>query len=89
MEIRFSLGKCKTRAGYSARLLQKGKLNLKTLKPQFTLLLEAPILLVIREQGLEIVVHQYGELLFRNGKAEDVVLMEKVARRIYEAGLES
>jgi hypothetical protein len=49
--------------------------------------LETPILLVIREQGLEIVVHGYGELLFKNGTEEQKELMRKVAEKVYEKGL--
>ena len=46
MSIRFSLGKCKSRAGFSAKLQQQGKLNLDTIKKHFKVLLETPILLV-------------------------------------------
>lgn len=85
--INFTFGKCKTRAGYSAQLKKQQKLNLRKIKEAFETVLETPILLVIKEQGLEIVVHGFGELLFKNGKAEQVELMEKVARKVYEKGL--
>ena len=83
----FTFGKCKTRAGYSAKLMKQGKLDLKKIKEEFETILETPILLVIREQGLDIVVHVYGELLFKNGTAEQVELMEKVTQKIYVIGL--
>ena len=86
MSIRFSLGKCKSRAGFSAKLQQQGKLNLDTIKKQFRVLLETPILLVVEVEGMEILVHKYGELLFKNGT--DIMLMETVAKEIYEVALE-
>lgn len=81
----FSLGKCKTRAGYSAQLKKKQKLDLNKIKKKFEVILETPILLVVREEGIEIIVHGYGELLFKKG--DDVSLMEGIARRIYSVGL--
>ncbi len=87
MMIQFTIEKCKTRAGYSAKLPSSRKLNLARIKKEFEIVLETPILLVIREQGLEIVVHGYGELLFKNGKEEDTGAMRKVAARVYEKGL--
>ncbi len=83
--IRFSLAKCKTKAAYSARLLHKGKLDLQRIKNTFETILETPILLVVKIQGMEIIVHGYGELMFKTGK--DVALMEKIAEEIYETGL--
>lgn len=86
--IRFSFGKCKTRAGYSAKLLMKGVLDLSKIKKSFTVVLETPILLVIQERKLEIIVHKYGELIFKNGTAEQVELMELVTEKVYRVGLE-
>lgn len=86
--VNFTFGKCKTRAGFSAKLQQKGKLNLQKIKEQFEVLLETPILLVIREQGLEVIVHQYGELLFKNGTQEKFSLMEEIVKKIYKMGFE-
>lgn len=85
MEIGFSFGKCKTRAGYSARLLKQSTLNLAAIAKTFPVILETPILLVIREGDMEIVIHRYGELLFRKG--DDPALMEKTAERIYRVGI--
>lgn len=87
MTFNFTFGKCKTRAGYSAKLQKPGKLDLKKIKETFETILETPILLVIKEQGLEIVVHGYGELLFKNGTSEQVELMERVAGKVYGVGL--
>ena len=81
----FILTKCKTKAAYSAKLVRQGKLDLQNVKKRFTVLLETPILLVIKEQGIEIIVHGYGELLFK--KCSDVSLMKKIAEKVYGVGM--
>ncbi|PIZ50737.1 hypothetical protein COY27_05995 [Candidatus Woesearchaeota archaeon CG_4_10_14_0_2_um_filter_33_13] len=85
MVIKFSLAKCKTRAAFSTKLLQKGKINLSKIKVKFKVLLETPILLVVDSEAGEIIIHSHGELLFKNCK--DVVLIEKTAKTIYDIGL--
>lgn len=82
----FTLEKCKTRAGYSAKLPSSQKLNLAKIKQHFEVILETPILLVIREQDLEIIVHGYGELLFKNANEGQKELMRKIAARVYGVG---
>ncbi|MEW5896329.1 MAG: hypothetical protein AB1668_01435 [Nanoarchaeota archaeon] len=86
MNIAFSLGKCKTRAGYSARLRKKQRLDLAKIKANFEVVLETPILVVIKEEGVEVVVHGYGELLFKS--CDDISLMEKIAEKVYSVGLD-
>lgn len=86
MAIKFSLAKCKTKASYSAKLRQKGKLNLEKIKKKFKVVMETPILLVVKTEAGELIVHSYGELLFK--KCEDIKLMEKISEKIYEVGLE-
>lgn len=81
----FTLGKCKTKTTYSAKLKKPGKLDLKRIAASFDVVLETPVVLVVKVDGLEIVVQGYGELLFKTG--EDVEQMEKIACRIYAAGL--
>ena len=83
MNVKFSFAKCKTKATYSAKLLQQGKLDLKKIKAKYEVTLETPILLVIKIKDQEIIVHGHGELLFKNGK--DVEWMEKVSAEIYQS----
>ena len=83
--IKFSLAKCKTKAAYSAKLMQKGKLDLNKIKKKYETLLETPILLVIKVNGIEIIVHSHGELMFKSG--EDMRWMEKIAEEIYDNSL--
>lgn len=83
--INFSLAKCKTKAAYSAKLKQQGKLDLIKIKNHYEILMETPILLVIKTAAGEVIVHAHGELLFK--KCTDTDLMEKVAEEIYRLGL--
>jgi len=85
MKIKFSLAKCKTKAAFSAKLKNKKKLNLAKIKKKYEVLLETPILLVIKINNIEIIVHSYGELMFK--KCNDTEWMEKTAEEIYEVGL--
>ncbi len=80
----FTIEKCKTKAAYSAKLKRQQKLNLSKIKKEFEVILETPILLVIAVEGIEIIVHGYGELLFKN--CADVGLMESIAKKIYSVG---
>jgi hypothetical protein len=84
MTIDFTLGKCKTRAAYSAKLRKQGTLDLEKVAKKFEVVLETHVLLVVLVSGVEVIVHQYGELVFK--KCEDMELMEKIAREIYEVG---
>lgn len=83
---KFILSKCKTKAAYSAKLKKPGKLNLEKIKKKFEVVMDTDILLVLKVEGVEIICHAYGELLFKN--CDDVPLIEKIAERIYEVGLE-
>ncbi len=87
MTIDFSVGKCKTRAGYSAILRKKQALNLKGIKNKFEVVMETPILLVIKVKEIEVIVHSYGELLFKD--CNDVPLMEEIAEEVFETGLKN
>ena len=69
--------KCKTKAAYSAKL---GKVDLKKVRSKFDVILDTPILVVIKVDDVEVIVHGYGELLFK--KCEDVPKMQKIAEKI-------
>ena len=85
MSLNFTVEKCKTKATYSAKLKQQKQLNLPAIAQNLEIVLETPILLVIKEEGVEAVVHKYGEILFKN--CSDVPLMEKIAEKIFMWGL--
>ena len=83
--VDFTVEKCKTKATYSAKLKKQQQLSLDTIKKKVKIVLETPILLVIEEEGVQLVVHKYGELLFQN--CQDVPLMERIAEKIFQLGL--
>ena len=83
--MEFTIEKCRTKAAYSAKLKKSQSLDLQKIKQKFELILETPLLLVIKVEGVEIIVHGYGELFFKN--CEDKNLMKKIAEMIYSAGL--
>ncbi|MEK6845427.1 MAG: hypothetical protein AABY26_01600 [Nanoarchaeota archaeon] len=85
MTVKFTLGKCKTKAAYSAKLRQKGKLDLGKIKQKYDIILDTPLLVVVKVNGIEIIVHSHGELLFK--ECEDVSWMENTSREIYELAL--
>ncbi|MBS3123727.1 hypothetical protein J4437_03750 [Candidatus Woesearchaeota archaeon] len=85
-KINFTLGKCKTKAAYSTKLKQRGKIDLNKIKHKYQVTLETPLLLVIKIESIEIIVHGHGELFFKD--CSDLDFMEKTAQEIYEIGLE-
>ncbi|MBU1111252.1 MAG: hypothetical protein ABIG93_05625 [archaeon] len=83
---KFILSKCKTKAAYSAKLKKPGKLNLNKIKKKFEVVMDTEIVLVLKVDGVELICHAYGELLFKN--CDDLTLMEKIAEKVYSMGLE-
>ncbi len=83
--IEFTVEKCKTKAAYSAKLKKQRHLDLQKIKNKFIVVLETPILLVLKVEGVEIIVHGYGELLFKS--CEDQELMRNIAEKVYAVGL--
>lgn len=83
--MEFRLKKCKDKGAYSAKPLKAVKLNLAAVKKQFKVLEDTPILLLIEEDGFEIIAHSHGELLFKN--PGDLEKMHEIAEKVYKAGL--
>ncbi|MBI5398934.1 HesA/MoeB/ThiF family protein [Candidatus Woesearchaeota archaeon] len=81
----FTIQKCKTRAGWSARPIRSTKLDLAKIKKKFTIVLDTPILIVIRKDGVvgDIIIHNYGEILFK--ELADEKIIRAIAAEIYEA----
>jgi hypothetical protein len=82
----FSVELCKTKAVLSAKPKKRIELDLGRVKQKFSVLLESPILLVIKSDFGEVVVHKYGELVFKD--CSDVDKVSKLAELIYEVGYE-
>lgn len=83
--VNFTIAKCKTKATFSAKLEKPQKLDLGKIKRKFEVILETPVLLVVKVEGVEVIVQEIGELLFK--KCEDHMLMERIAKKIYENSL--
>lgn len=79
--MEFTFEKCKTKGAYSAKLKLKEKLDLKKLNGHFEILAETPVLFLIKAGNHEIVVHAYGEVLFKNGDNQEE--MKALASQIY------
>ncbi len=79
--VNFTLEKCKTKATYSAKLVGNGKIDLDVVRENLDVVLDTPVLVVVKVDGIEVVVHGYGELLFK--QCEDTELMEKVSEKVY------
>jgi adenylyltransferase/sulfurtransferase len=79
----FTVQKCKTRKGWSAKPRRNIRLDLDSIKKRFKVILDTPILLVIDHEG-EIVVHDYGELLFK--ELNDERRIKEISDEIYVAG---
>ena len=77
----FKIEKCKDKGGLSVKPSVKVLLDLKKIKTKFKTLIETPIVLVIEKEG-EIVVHEYGELIFKNLKDEEKI--RRIAEEIYK-----
>ena len=85
MDPPFILAKCKTKAAFSAKLKTPHRLDLEKIKKSFETIMETAILIIIKEENVEIIVHGYGELMFKN--CSDTDLMEKIAKKVYAIGL--
>ncbi len=84
--IPFSLGKCKTRVAYSAKPARAVKIDLAAIRKlvlveKGEIIIDTPILLVIKLFGIETIVHGFGELIFK--QSDDMDTMEKIAKLIY------
>ncbi|MBW3013895.1 hypothetical protein KY335_01485, partial [Candidatus Woesearchaeota archaeon] len=72
----------KTKAAFSSKPKKNISLNLKKIKERFKdVIIDTPILLVIKVEKEEIVVHNYGEILFKTCK--DMDKMKRIADQIY------
>lgn len=78
----YTIKKCKTRAAFSVRFNRK--IDLVNIKKKYKVLLETPLLLVVEKDGAEMIVHQYGEVIFK--KVKDYNQIERLAEEIYSLG---
>ncbi len=77
--------KCKDKGGYSVKQEPSKNLSLSKIKKHFKILAETPIILVLKDK-FEVIVHDYGELIFKNAEEKNIGEIKKIAERIYKNG---
>jgi adenylyltransferase/sulfurtransferase len=77
----FKISYCRTKAAVSVKPSTSTKLDLEAIKERYETIMDAGIVLVIKAHNQEIVVHDYGELLFKTTKNKD--LIKKITKDIY------
>ena len=84
----FTLTKCKTDLSCKAKLNKRQKLDFNNIKKSFKVVTDAGIALVIKAEGIEVVVHGYGELVFKLGKKRvSEKKLKDLAKKIFDVGL--
>ena len=68
MQELFTLTKCKTDLSCKAKLNKRQKLDFSKIKKRFKVVTDAGIALVLKVESIEVVVHGYGEIVFKLGK---------------------
>ncbi len=87
MEEIFKLYPCNTDKSCKAKLNKRQSLDLNNLKKKFKVISDAGIALVIKVDGYEVIVHGYGELVFKAGKDVKEETLKKIAKDIYSVAL--
>jgi len=77
----FDIKLCKTKGAYSVKLNKKVNLDFSLLK-DFEVVLETPVLVVLKVDNEEIVVHRYGEIIFKTLKDEDKII--EIAKKVFD-----
>ncbi len=79
----FTIEFCKTKAAYTAKPTKQIRLHLQKIRNKYPPLIDTPMLLLIKmEDETEILVKEFGEIVFKTLK--DKKLMEKIAKEIYK-----
>ncbi len=81
----YTIEYCDSKATMSAKPKEDMNLNLEKIKETFNVKADAGIVTVIELDDEEVVVHDYGELLFKTEDDEDK--LREIADKIYEKGL--
>ena len=81
----FMIKECKTKSSFSAKPNKKVRLNFDKLKENFECLEDAGIILILRFDNEEVIVHNHGELVFK--KLKDTNKIKALSSKIYSIGL--
>ena len=94
-KIDFTMSLCSSKASYSCKLhpsmlkhAKRKMLDLENIKQHCHVKSDAGIALVLFVEPFEIIVHGYGELLFKTTDPGQISLIKKIADKIYKAGLD-
>ncbi|MBT3985883.1 hypothetical protein HOD38_04210 [archaeon] len=77
----FNIKLCKSKGSYEVNPKKRIKLNLKALKQNFETIEDAKIFLIVKIENCEIIIHNYGDLTFKDCKDKEKI--EKIAKEIY------
>ena len=81
--MEFEIAPCKKKGGISAKPKKQIKLNLDKIKNKYEVLLDTPILIVVKHEDVgEVVIHSYGEMIFKDSRNKEKI--EEFANGIFE-----
>ena len=81
----FTINECKTKSSFVCKPKSRVKLDILKISKEFDTIENAGIICVLKIEGEEVIVHDYGEILFKTLKDSDKI--DKIAKRIYSFGL--
>ncbi len=85
-KVKYEIRMCDTKNQYSARPLVEMKVDFARLKKSVKVLVESPIVLICNIDGVECLIHNYGEIFFRNTK--NIKKMKIVADKVYRQSID-
>ncbi|MBU0667438.1 MAG: hypothetical protein ABIC91_04220 [Nanoarchaeota archaeon] len=77
----FFIKECKTKAGFTATPKKRLKLNMDFVRKNFEVLQDAGIVIVLKVDGEEVIVKEYGELTVKTTKDKKKIM--SIAKKIY------
>lgn len=84
----FSLNPCDTDKSCKAKLNKRQSLNMSNIKENFNVVSDAGIALVLEIDNIEVIVHGYGDIVFKLGqKNVSKSKLKELAKKIYNVGL--
>ena len=79
----FIIKLCKSKGSYEVQPNKKIKLDLNKLK-KYKIIEDAKIFLIIEIKNTQIIVHNYGDLIFKDCKDKEKI--KKISKEIYNEG---
>ena len=79
--FRYEVRPCKTGAAYKTFPNKILKVNLDEVRKNFDVVLDTPLLVVVKVENEEVIVHGFGELVFKTLRNEDKV--KEISEQIY------